>query len=290
MWVCEQSNQVRHAFFEKTTCPNRVVQKETALNRESIRSTLVQETVRRLKNCSVELPVVEKQLILSRFAQKMRNSGFSVASCQFILVHGVVKFIEMLNCSKLPKSDPKFKPLYNSSKNDIFNRKLHKMLAKTSWYDDLELVKKTKWRDQIPEGWGGSKPVQYRIPGVNYTSIMQVPNSKDGRLLSMLAKAEPRLYKMTGYQVKYVESSGRQLSKSFPKDFSSNKCFRPDCAVCSNSEARGPTLCQVKGVVYSCVCEICDREHKVHPESKHMGCYIGETARTVNVQMNTGNL
>ena len=75
VWVCEQSNQVRHAFFEKTTCPNRVVQKETALNRESIRSTLVQETVRRLKNCSVELPVVEKQLILSRFAQ------LSIHSC-----------------------------------------------------------------------------------------------------------------------------------------------------------------------------------------------------------------
>ena len=212
----------------------------------------------------------------------MRNSGFSVASCQFVLVHGVVKFIEMLKCSNLPKSDPKFKPLYNSSKHDIFNRKLHKMLAKTSWYDELELVKKTKWRDQLPEGWRGSKPVQYRIPGVKYTSIMQVPNSKGGRLLSMLAKAEPRLYKMTGYQVKYVEASGRQLSKSFPKDFSSNKCFRSKCAVCSNSEAKGPTLCQVKGVVYSCVCVQCDREHKANPEAKHKGCYIGETARTLS--------
>ena len=93
------------------------------------------------------------------------------------------------------------------------------------WYDDLELVKKTEWRCRLPEGWSGSKPTQYRIPGVKYSSIMHVPNSKDGRLFLMLAKAEPRLYKITGYQVKYVESSGRQLSKSFPKDFSSHKCF-----------------------------------------------------------------
>ena len=43
---------------------------------------------------------------------------------------------------------------------------------------------------------------------------MQVPNSKDGKLLAMLAKAEP---KMSGYQVKYGERSGKQLSKFFRK-------------------------------------------------------------------------
>ena len=30
MWWCEQNEQVKFAFFEKTTCPNKVVQADTA--------------------------------------------------------------------------------------------------------------------------------------------------------------------------------------------------------------------------------------------------------------------
>ena len=52
---------------------------------------------------------------------------------------------------------------------------------------------------------------------MKFTSVMSVPSSKDGRLLKMLSKAEPRLAKVTGYQVKYVEKSGRKLSKYFRK-------------------------------------------------------------------------
>ena len=47
-------------------------------------------------------------------------------------------------------------------------------------------------------------------------------------------------------------------------------------------DAKGSTLCQVKGVVYSCVCTLCDKEHNLNPQVKHRGCYIGETARTLS--------
>ena len=47
---------------------------------------------------------------------------------------------------------------------------------------------------------------------------MQVPNSKNGRLLKMLIKAEPKMAKISKYQVKYIEKSGKQLSKMFQKD------------------------------------------------------------------------
>ena len=97
--------------------------------------------------------------------------------------------------------------------------------------------------------------------------------------MKMLAKAEPRLPKLTGYQTKYTEKSGRALSKFFPVPGSTNKCHRLTCAVCSNTDCRGPTLCQVKSVV---VCTICDEKHKLQPESKHEGRYIGQTARTLS--------
>ena len=43
LWVCEKTGVIKHAFFEKPTCPNRVLHKETALSESSIRATLTQE-------------------------------------------------------------------------------------------------------------------------------------------------------------------------------------------------------------------------------------------------------
>ena len=86
---------------------------------------------------------------------------------------------------------------------------------------------------------------------MKFTTIMQVPSSKDSRLLKMLAKAEPRLAKVTGYQVKYVERSGKQLSKFFAKEKTEPKCHREECAVCVNSDPKKTSMCQVKGVVYA---------------------------------------
>ena len=123
---------LKFAFYEKGTCPNRVLQRTTALSQRSIRSSLSQEVVRRLKNCSLELPNNEKQEILSVFSQKLVNSGHSVKSSQYILDHGVVKFTEMLKNSLLPKHHKRYKPLHCEQSCNVFNRKLKKLVAKNS--------------------------------------------------------------------------------------------------------------------------------------------------------------
>ena len=61
LWVDERSGKVCYCFFEKPTCPNTVIQKDTALSDSSIRATLTQETVRRLKHCSDGVSLEEKQ-------------------------------------------------------------------------------------------------------------------------------------------------------------------------------------------------------------------------------------
>ena len=101
----------------------------------------------------------------------------------------MIKFIEMQRVSKLSISDPKYKPLYCHEEYNKYNRKLNKLLANTGWYSDLELVVKTKWRDRVPLSWSGDKPSQFQLPGMDYTTIMQVPSSKDSRLFKMLAKS-----------------------------------------------------------------------------------------------------
>ena len=130
IWVDEKTGLINHAFFEKPTCPNRVLHKVTALSEGSIRATLTQETVRRLRNCSQNLPAEEKQTILSNFAQKMKNSGHSLESIQYLLVHGVTKYKELVRLSELPLDDAEHRPLYRSKHYNTHNRKLHKILQK----------------------------------------------------------------------------------------------------------------------------------------------------------------
>ena len=75
-----------------------------------------------------------RQEILSVFAQKLRNSGFSLLSTQILLVHGVTKFLELERLAKLPESDPKFRPMFCDKSDGRLERKLAKYEEKTGWY------------------------------------------------------------------------------------------------------------------------------------------------------------
>ena len=280
IWFEEEENDVKFSFFEKPMCPNRVLPNDTALSETSIRASLVQEIVRRLKCCSRNLPVAEKQKILSVFCTKLVNSGHSVASAQYMLVHGVTRFNKLVENSDLPESHQNFKPLYPDRNFNVIARKLHKILSKSGWYDDLEIVKKTRWRESLPNGWMGDR--QYSAPGMSYTTLIQVPSSVNGRLTKRLARAEPRVAKLTGYQTKIVEKGGTPLSRMFPKNFSSPTCGRIKCNVCKHHTGKKPSLCQVKSVIYSATCILCESEWNRDKTAKHKGKYIGETSRTLS--------
>ena len=102
-----------------------------------------------------------------------------------------------------------------------------------------------------------------------YFTLMQVPSSRNARLVKMLSKAEPRLANTSGYQTKYVEKGGRPLTKFFSKGPVMYKCQSLRCPVCSKSDCKGPALCQVKSVVYMVVFTICDESHKCDRSARH---------------------
>ena len=213
----------------------------------------------------------------------MVNSGHSLTSTQYTLVHGVTKFVELQRLSELGPTHPGFKTLHPYSDHDQVKRKLHKILQKTGWYNESEIIKKTRWRQNVPKGWSGSKPDQYSVPGMQFSSVMYIPSSSNGRLLKMLAKSEPRLAKITGYQIKFIEKPGRNLSNLFSKEVSETKCYRESCAVCVNSDPEKPSKCQMKGVVYFGICSLCDRKYseRKNDSDRHEGLYMGETSQTL---------
>ena len=126
----------------------------------------------------------------------------------------------------------------------------------------------------------GARPIQFKLPGMDYSTVLQVPSSKDSRLLRALSRVEPRLAKTTKFHVKLVEKSGRPLARMFPTDFSDGKCGRESCLVCPNPDLKGPSMCMVSNVVYESVCSICDDKHKID-KLPHQGRYVGETSRTL---------
>ena len=115
---------------------------------------------------------------------------------------------------------------------------------------------------------------------MKYSSLMHVPSTGGGRLIKLLSKAEPRIAKASGYQVKMVECSGKPLSNFFSKNPPKKHCHRAWCAVCTGSDHRGSSRCGLKSVVYKAVCQLCDHDHKKDPSVRQKGIYVGQTCRT----------
>ena len=122
----------------------------------------------------------------------------------------------MVKNSKLPETHPKFKPIHFDRNFKLLERKLQKYLAKSCWYEQ-DNTKKCSWRSKLPEEWKGAKPIQQRMPGMTFSSLLQVQNSKNGRLIKSIAKIEPRLSKSTGYNVKIIKKGGNLFLRCLAK-------------------------------------------------------------------------
>ena len=133
LWV-ENNRSIKYSFYEKPTVGNRVLMKETALPLSSIRSSLLQETVRRLQNCSSDLDIKVKQEILSRFANKLINSGHSLKSTRIILVQGITKYLYKVRLDNLDPCSPKYKPLYLDKSYNEDERQVYKYMSKMTWF------------------------------------------------------------------------------------------------------------------------------------------------------------
>ena len=197
----------------------------------SIRSSLLQETVRRLQNCSLDLDVREKQKILSRFACKLVNSGHSTKSARIIIIQGITKFLYKVELSNLDPSDSQYKPLYLDKYHMEDERHVSKYMAKMTWFKQREGgVKEADedgikgWRNRLEGTWRGENVVQRKVRHMQFSTLLQVPNTRGGILARNLIKAESELAKMTGYNVKIVEKAGIQSCRLFQRVFTPAKC------------------------------------------------------------------
>ena len=279
--IWEEEGMIRYAFYEKPTVGNRVIQKNTALPEQSISSSMIQEVVRRMINCCEGIDISKRQQILSNYAQKIVNSGFNQHDARVILVQGVTKYFELVRRSKLDSSHAEYKPIHLSNEFKESERQINKYLAKMTWYDRPQDVPASKWRSKLEGCWRGNRPIQAKVKGYKYTTVLQVPSTKGSRLLRQLASAEPRLTKASGYCVKLVEKSGIQLSRMFDRVFRPKLCHSNLCTVCKFSSKKSGSKCRLTNVVYKASCMLCLEQKSNVTEKKDgvVGVYIGETSR-----------
>ena len=254
LWV-DEDHKIRYMFYEKPTVPNRVLQSDTALSEMTIVSSLTQEVVRRLLNCSLGTPKAELCGVLSKFAQKMVNSGHSYWTTKVILVQGVTKFNYLVEMSKLSERNKRYKPLHLPKSFKESERQLGKQLARSTWHRGRDETGNQAWRTKLNGAWRGNCPVQRPVRGMKYSTVLQVPSTQGSVLLREIARMEPRLAKASGFSVKIVEKSGIQLVRLFDRKMEKPTCGRVDCPPCARTDKK--SRCKKCNVVYKATCMEC---------------------------------
>ena len=120
------------------------------------------------------------------------------------------------------------------------------------------------WKAEVPvsarlanKKEGGGDKFGSKSKKMAPSTVLFVPNSNQGVLLSNLERIEPMLARLSGYSVKLVEAGGVALSRLFSLDLSSGRCLRADCVVCEFHTGISSSKCKRKSVVYESRCMLC---------------------------------
>merc|ERR1712237_304170 len=99
VWV--ENGEIRFEFFKKPVSSPYVVLAKSALSEQTKRSSLVAEGMRRLLNCSVELPWETKVAHLSRFAHSMMISGYGHRYRWEVINGAIMRYDELVKSRPL---------------------------------------------------------------------------------------------------------------------------------------------------------------------------------------------
>ena len=284
--------------FEKPMKTNLVIQSTSALSENVKVSSLSQEVVRILKNCSEDIDNSIRMEHLEKLCVKMKTSGFDNNYTRKILVNGIKCYERKLANSLLNKNHNKYKPLHLGKRYNASQRLENKLLAKSEWFkqkssetigDDQQETPRDRGTSHGRQGLHKGKVsirLEEKCKMKGPSTVMFVPWTKRGKLAGAMKKEEDRLEKLTGFRIKFTEEGGTPLWMQFSTKLGGGgDCGRLSCFTCTQSEET-KIDCFARSVVYESSCTIC------HPEgvtekpgdsmvSSGMGLYTGETSRSL---------
>ena len=205
-------------FYAKDVSSKAVVHCDSALPENVKRTVLSQEGLRRLLNCSRQIPWDEKAKHLTEFSKQLQFSGYN-KSFRF---HTIASSIKAYNTLRTREDDGE-RPLYRPRSWNESERREEKTKKKNEWFQK-----------------DGEVTVLFVPP---------TPNS-------MLTKALRVVAAKSEIKMRIAERSGTSLKRKLQRSnpFKPENCDRDNCFVCQTG---GKGNCDAEGVTYNIECGWC---------------------------------
>ena len=238
VWI--EENHIRHQFYRKPMASRKLIQARSAFSTGKKQAILLEDGLRRLRNCSPELDWSVKVGFLNKFSSDLRFSGHTANFRRTILNR-----------------------VLNKYRTDLAN---HVEGRKTMYRSREE-------RENMKDNTRGSsqKDTWFRAGGA--TSTLTVPVTPGGILADRVRMNLTRGRQPEGTKTKVLEDGGtctrNVLTKSnqFPRE----ECSRTDCVLFFQRDRSKPSVqCVKRSVGYEGQCARCPTRF----------AYIGESSRT----------
>ena len=217
-----EDGPIKYEFYEKPCTSKFVIPESSAHSKKMKMSVLVEEGVRRMRNCSRGLDFEVRKNVMESWARKMKRSGYPATTRHQVIREAVEKWEKMCKVE-----DEGGRPVHRPRVFQLAARRLEKERKGVSWHQDK----------------------------ANQVSAPLIINPTAGGLTGVLKEACTRYEAATGIQVKVIERAGRKVSGDCKAEpLRSENCGREDCLCCKSGK---PGKCEKNFVGYSISCESC---------------------------------
>ena len=247
------------------------IMESSAMPSNTKTASLAQDLVRRMMNISESRSQEERNIVTEKYIQKLRRSGYSTTQTKEIVEAGLKGYE-----SKREKCLKNGIELHRSAQSTVKARFVKKLTSRTNWFRKgrgNKIEKKEKGKPKYNRKKIRESKARKEIEPV---TVMFVPRTPGGALISRLRKVEEEISQVTGDKVKLVERSGKMLKRMLqitdPEGNSS--CQRPTCLVCCNAvDEKDVGKCRKRNITYQTTCQQCKAVGKKVN-------YYGESSRT----------
>ena len=244
--------QIKHVFYKKPMTTKYTLLNGTAYPNGRLRAVLIEEVLRRLRNCSPDMDWKEKGKFVTEYAKEMKNSGHSEKFRKEIIERAIEKYKTILH-------------RHNNGEKIMYRTRQERKVEIAERGGKAE---KDTWFRGTKNG--GKEET---------TSILRVPYTR-GVMKSLVNRTLKTNKKPEGTLAMAQEDSGDRLLHQLvkPDPFPSLSCGRPTCKTITNRNLDGAcnNTCWQNHVNYTVICKECEQNRR--KEDKKF-VYIGESSR-----------
>ena len=259
MEVIENENSskrvmIRHEFYKKPMANQNTLLASTAYPNSQMRAIMVEEVLRRLRNCDPDTTWQDRGQHLTKFAKELKSSGHNEHFREIVFQKAVNKFVMEHNKHK-------------EGIKDIYRTR-----------EDRQRDMKEKGGKCKRDNWykNSKEPVDGRQEA---TSVIKVPYSCNSVLKKSLQDSAKKCKPPENTQTRIVESGGSKLKNILikPDPFPKMNCGRSEC---SSEDCR--EQCYQGHINYTITCVTCESKcarSQNNDDDETKNVYLGESSR-----------